>query len=114
MCRARAGVPVGPYTVRYFVAPFLVFRGFQFRFFMWGQQVFHSAPCARRGDPGHGEFTNVKGMPWRTPSDIGAQDATTIEGVEPVSAKAKRVASVAVGERELQSLRLTFSLHPGA
>ena len=35
-------------------------------------------------NPGHGEFTNVKGMPWRTPSAAGAQDAepTSIVGVD--------------------------------
>ena len=33
-------------------------------------------------NPGHGEFTNVKGMPWRTPTDGGAQEATSIEGVD--------------------------------
>ena len=33
-------------------------------------------------NPGHGEFSNVKGMPWRTPSATNAQDATTIEGVD--------------------------------
>jgi hypothetical protein len=33
-------------------------------------------------NPGHGEFTNVKGMPWRTPTSWGAQEATSIEGVD--------------------------------
>ena len=34
-------------------------------------------------NPGHGEFTNVKGMPWRSPSAAGDQDATiSIEGVD--------------------------------
>ena len=34
-------------------------------------------------NPGHGEFTNVKGMPWRDPTIAGDQDATiSIEGVD--------------------------------
>ena len=33
-------------------------------------------------NPGDGQFTNVMGMPWRTPSASGAQDATSIVGVD--------------------------------
>jgi hypothetical protein len=33
-------------------------------------------------NPGDGQFTSVKGMPWRTPSAAGAQDATSVVGVD--------------------------------